>query len=108
MEQITMRLTVLICTHDRSALLRRVLASINEARRPTGTAVELLVVANACTDDTAQVLRHYETETRSGGTLPLRWTEEPTPGKSHALELSRPRFQLTCWLSLVPDRLFET
>ena len=85
-----MRLTVLICTHNRSALLRRVLASINEAVRPEHCAVELLVVANACTDDTASMLRAYENESRSSGTLPLRWTEEPKPGKSNALNRALP------------------
>lgn len=85
-----MRLTVLICTHNRSALLRRVLASINEAVRPEHCAVELLVVANACTDDTASMLRRYESESQSTGALPLRWTEEPRPGKSNALNRAIP------------------
>ena len=86
----SMRLTVLICTHNRSALLRRVLASINEAVRPERCVVELLVVANACTDDTVSVLRRYESEFRSSGALPLRWAEEPKPGKSHALNRAIP------------------
>ena len=85
-----MRLTVLICTHNRSALLRRVLASINEAVRPEHCAVELLVVANACTDDTVSLLRRYESESQSSGALPLRWTEEPKPGKSNALNRAIP------------------
>ena len=85
-----MRLTVLICTHNRSALLRRVLASINNAVRPEHWAVELLVVANACTDDTVSLLRRYESESQSSGALPLRWTEEPKPGKSNALNRAIP------------------
>ena len=84
------RLTVLICTHNRSALLRRVLKSINEAARPPRCAVELLVVANACTDDTVSVLREYETESQSSCSLPLRWIEEPKPGKSNALNRAIP------------------
>ena len=84
------RLTVLICTHNRSALLRRVLTSINAAARPPHCAVELLVVANACTDDTVSVLREYETESQSSGSLPLRWIEEPKPGKSNALNRAIP------------------
>lgn len=80
-----MHLTVLICTHDRSSLLARVLASINQAERPASCRVELLVVANACSDDTVQRLRRYDAESERSGALPLRWTEEPTPGKSHAL-----------------------
>ena len=90
------RLTVLICTHNRSELLRRVLSSINEAVRPPQFAVELLVVANACTDDTVNVLRRYESESKSSGALALRWTEEPKPGKSNALNRAIP---------MIPDGL---
>lgn len=84
------RLTVVICTHNRSGLLGRVLASLNGARRPADCAVELLVVANACTDDTASQLRQYESDMLNDGRLPLRWTQEPTPGKSHALNRAIP------------------
>ena len=91
-----MRLTVLICTHNRSALLRRVLGSINEAVRPEHCAVELVVVANACIDDTVNVLREYEAECRSSGSLPLRWVEESKPGKSNALNRAIP---------MIPDGL---
>lgn len=76
-----MRLEVLICTHDRRELLERTLASLERAPRPEGVEVGVLVMANACSDDTAQFLRHYE----RAGRLPLRWREVPTPGKSHAL-----------------------
>ena len=94
------RLTVLICTHNRSELLQRVLASINEAVRPPQCAVELLVVANACTDDTVNVLRRYESESKSSGALPLRWTEEPKPGKSNALNRAIPMISagLVCFI----------
>lgn len=79
------RLTVVICTHNRSALLGRVLASLNDALRPKDCEVELLVVANACTDGTAGLLAAYQSAGDGARRLPLRWTEEPTPGKSHAL-----------------------
>ncbi|GAB4178057.1 MAG: hypothetical protein Fur0039_21690 [Rhodocyclaceae bacterium] len=76
-------LTVLLCTHDRRELLARTIASLDAARRPAGVAVEVLVVANACTDDT-----HAWLEARAHANaprLPLRWIAEATPGKSHAL-----------------------
>ena len=85
-----MRLTVLICTHNRSALLQRVLTSINAASRPEHCTIELLVVANACSDDTTSVLRAYEQTAASSDMLPLRWTEEPEPGKSNALNRAIP------------------
>ncbi len=86
----SIRLTVVICTHNRSALLQRVLASINEAARPGRCAIELLVVANACTDNTVSLLQQYESESHCSGALPLRWTEEPKPGKSNALNRAIP------------------
>ena len=44
-------LTILICTHNRADLLERVLVSLNDAKRPA-IPVQILVAANACTDDT--------------------------------------------------------
>ena len=79
------RLTVLICTHDRVALLGKTLASLNAAARPAGWQVEILVVANACSDATHAFLDDYRHDATR---LPLRWLAEPTPGKSHALNLA--------------------
>lgn len=82
-------LTVLICTHNRADLLERVLASLNIAKRP-GMPVEILVAANACTDDTAVRMRAYQAQQATRGWLPLRLIEVPTPGKSHALNRAIP------------------
>lgn len=79
-----MDLTVLICTHNRSALLGRVLASLNSASRP-GIPVTILVAANACTDDTLDCVRAYQMQQATMEWLPLRVIEVATPGKSHAL-----------------------
>jgi arylsulfatase A-like enzyme/GT2 family glycosyltransferase len=83
-------LTILICTHNRETLLARVLASLNAARRPHGARIDLLVVANACTDSTAALLERYARGGAANGWLPLRWAEEPVPGKSHALNRAIP------------------
>lgn len=77
-------LTILICTHNRVDLLARVLASLNAAKRPA-MPVQILVAANACTDDTMAHMRAYQTQQASNSWLPLRMIEVPTPGKSHAL-----------------------
>jgi hypothetical protein len=45
-------LTILVCTHKRADLLALALASLNAAQRPV-MPVQILVVANACTDNTA-------------------------------------------------------
>lgn len=84
-----MSLTVLICTHNRADLLERVLASINGAKRPV-MPVQILVAANACTDDTVSRIQAYQTRQAESGWLPLRLIEVPTPGKSHALNCAIP------------------
>jgi arylsulfatase A-like enzyme/glycosyltransferase involved in cell wall biosynthesis len=92
-----MAITVLICTHNRAELLERVLASLNAARRPRQP-VELLVVANNCSDGTHELLERYRTV--DDGRIPLRWIAEPTPGKSHALNRGIPelRTELTAFV----------
>jgi arylsulfatase A-like enzyme/glycosyltransferase involved in cell wall biosynthesis len=78
------RITVLICTHQRAALLERTIASLNAADRPSDAEVNLFVVANACTDGTHRFLEGYGAR-GNAAILPLAWIAEPTPGKSHAL-----------------------
>lgn len=80
-------LTVLICTHNRSQLLGHAIASLNAARRPA-EGVQLLVVANHCSDGTHDFLEAYVND--PGDRLPLRWIAEPTAGKSHALNRALP------------------
>lgn len=82
-----MAITVFICTHNRADLLANVLASLNAAKRPQQP-VELLVIANNCSDGTAALLTDYAAA--PGTRLPLRWIAEPTPGKSHALNRGIP------------------
>jgi GT2 family glycosyltransferase len=78
-------LTVLIATHDRADLLGRALRFLNEARRPPGWRIEVLVAANACGDGTHALLDAYGRDAGGAGRLPLRWVAEPRAGKSHAL-----------------------
>ncbi len=86
-----MRLTVLICTHDRADLLAKAIASLNAAMRPPGWAVDILVAANACRDDTHAVMDGYRQQAAGRGDLPLDWLAEPVPGKSNALNSALPR-----------------
>ncbi len=72
-------LTILICTHDRARLLARTLSHLARARFPENA--RILVVANACRDDTPDVVRRAA----AAMPVPIRCLEEPTPGKSHAL-----------------------
>lgn len=83
-----MRLTILICTHDRVELLGRTLASLHEAAKPADCQVDILVIANACTDATHAFLEAHP-YTGEGG-LAMHWEAEATPGKSHALNHAMP------------------
>lgn len=76
-------ITVLICTHNRADLLDRVLTSLNAAKRPA-MPVQILVAANACTDDTVARMQAYQARQADNNWLPLRLIEVPTPGKSSA------------------------
>lgn len=74
--------SVAICTWNRAALLDQTLARFQQLTPPVGTAWELLVVNNNCTDDTDSVVKKYV------GRLPIRLIHERTPGKVHALNRS--------------------
>lgn len=77
-------LTIVICTHNRRALLANTLESVYNAALPHDFSIDILVVANACTDDTASWVRTFSNEKKSSP-LALRLIEEPTAGKSNAL-----------------------
>ncbi|MEJ2644248.1 MAG: glycosyltransferase family 2 protein [Gammaproteobacteria bacterium] len=82
---VPMDVEIVICTFNRSALLRRTLQYLDRARRPNDCAVGVLVVLNACTDDSDQMLVAHAGEKHPEQRLPLRWIEEPRRGKSFAL-----------------------
>lgn len=73
-----MYLTVAICTHNRCALLRQTLRSVSQLEIPIGCTWEVVVVANACSDDTDRVLSEFSHR------LPMRVLHERRPGHSHA------------------------
>jgi glycosyltransferase involved in cell wall biosynthesis len=83
-----MELTVVVCTHNRSSLLARLLESLFDARRPERDQIEILLIANACSDDTRAVMQRWERKATAEPALSLRWTEEPAKGKSNALNLA--------------------
>lgn len=95
-----MNLTILICTHNRAELLERTLASLNAAQRPK-MPVQILIAANACTDDTVVRMRHYQQQQEGQSWLPLCLIEVPTPGKSHALNCAIP--EITTELTALVD-----
>ncbi len=72
--------SILTPTHNRADLLSRMLQSLAEMERPAETSIEVIVVANACTD------RTVERVTALAATMPfsLRCVEEPRVGVCHA------------------------
>ncbi len=98
----TNTLTVLICTHNRADLLAKVIASLNAAQRPLDWAVSILVIPNACTDDTHAQLESYRSVAEAEGKLSLHWAAEPTPGKSHALNRGATVMR-EGWVAIVDD-----
>ncbi|MGQ9671038.1 MAG: glycosyltransferase family 2 protein [Desulfosoma sp.] len=82
-------ITVAICTHNRLGLLRRTIASIQAAQRPFGCCGEIVVVANACSDDTEQWLAHASAHRTEPNGWKLRYAREARLGKAHALNRLR-------------------
>jgi len=74
------QLAILICTHNRSGLLARTLESLTGLEPGTRTRPEVIVVANACSDDTLGVVEGFVERVP----MPLRSVEEPRPGLSVA------------------------
>jgi glucosyl-dolichyl phosphate glucuronosyltransferase len=70
--------TIAICTWNRASLLAQTLEQMTRLAVPADTQWELLVVTNNCTDETDQVLSQFAEK------LPLRSTNEPRQGQSHA------------------------
>lgn len=70
----------MIAAHNRSWLTLRTLESLAHLDLPAGMAVECIVVANACTDDTHEVVPAR----CAAMPFPTRMVIEPTPGVGHA------------------------
>ncbi len=72
--------SLLFPTHNRGAILIDALKSVAEAEAPRGVTVEVLVIANACTDDTETVVRQYAAH----APFAVRCVSEPQTGLSVA------------------------
>ncbi len=75
-----MTLDVMICTYNRSALLRKAVESLQRARVPSGTSVNIYVIDNNSPDDTVAVVKQLQQE----GHLPVHYVLERKQGLSHA------------------------
>jgi glucosyl-dolichyl phosphate glucuronosyltransferase len=73
--------SVLICTYNRSLLLEQTLAALGRAGRPDGCDVEVIVVDNNSSDDTAEAVERASASL----SLPVHYLREGRQGKSFAL-----------------------
>ena len=79
------KISVIIPTRNRALSLMALLESLALAESPVGAAIEIIVVDNGSTDDTAVMLqKRISLENRH----PLRLLSQPMPGKSNALNLA--------------------
>jgi arylsulfatase A-like enzyme/glycosyltransferase involved in cell wall biosynthesis len=78
------RLALVVCTYNRSASLIQTLDSIYGCGYDGAQPVAILVVANACRDDTLARLAEFR-DAHARAPLALAWIEETRAGKSFAL-----------------------
>lgn len=72
--------SIIVPTHNRAALLDRTLTSLAQLEIPCGIALDLIVVASACTDHTVSIVRNAEGKLR----CTVQIIEESHPGLSLA------------------------
>jgi GT2 family glycosyltransferase len=77
-----MEVAAIIPTHNRAPSLRRLLASLRAIECPADIRLEIIVVDNGCTDETADLLRG---EQALAGRFSLKILEEARKGKAAAL-----------------------
>jgi glucosyl-dolichyl phosphate glucuronosyltransferase len=75
-----MQATIAICTYNHSESLKQTLRALSEVTVPRGWKCELLVIDNASTDLTAEVIQSYE----PAKGLTLRYLYEQNPGQCYA------------------------
>jgi glucosyl-dolichyl phosphate glucuronosyltransferase len=78
------RITAAICTHNRATLLPAAIDSLLAQNLPP-TNYEILVIDNASTDETPQVIQRY---LKAPGSIALRSAVQPVLGLSHARNLA--------------------
>ena len=99
----------LVCTFNGAERIAETLACLARQDIPPGGAWEIILVDNASTDGTSEMVRQIWKDL--GTPAPLVLLHEPRPGKQHALELaiSKVNYQFTCIVDddnrLAPDYL---
>jgi len=97
-----MKLTLVICTYNRSQLLLKALASINNADKPAHVDFKILIIVNACADDTVEQLQAYQNQLIATHLLPIHFIEELNAGKSYALNSALSQIN-EGWIGFIDD-----
>ncbi|WP_022706029.1 glycosyltransferase [Paracoccus zeaxanthinifaciens] len=79
-------LSIIVPAHQEAGHIGNCLNALLQQRVPPGHHVELVIVPNGCTDDTAEIARDWIAAFRKSG-WSMRIVETPTGGKAHALNL---------------------
>ena len=74
-------ISVIICTHNRAFLLHDVLNSLEKTETPENTEIELVIVDNACSDNTFQTINEYAKNSK----FKIKSLKESKKGKTFAL-----------------------
>jgi len=80
------RVNILIPAHDEAGYLGNCLKALLAADTVTGAEIDVIVIANACTDDTVEIASNFMDRATAKG-WNLQVIETPTPGKLNALNL---------------------
>ncbi len=101
------RLAVVICTYNRSALLLKTLDSLYASGYQGTEPIDIVVVANYCSDDTLSQLAWFRAN-QPQDCLRLSWLVEPKPGKSYALNtaIEKTSHSMLCFID--DDQIVET
>ena len=78
--EVRVNLDVVVCTYNRSALLRKSLESLLRAPVPDGLTVNIFVIDNNSPDDTVKVVQ----EMQASAALPVHYVRETKQGLSYA------------------------
>ncbi len=74
-------ISVIICTHNRAFLLPEVLNSLEKTEMPENIEIELVIVDNACSDNSFQVITEHVKKSK----FKIHPLKEPKQGKTFAL-----------------------
>ncbi|QNE38418.1 glycosyltransferase family 2 protein [Hymenobacter sp. NBH84] len=109
MELLPVGISFLVCTYNSASRISETLGCLAQQKGINDIAWEVILVANACTDDTVQIAKAcWE---RLSTPAPLRTFAEPRPGKNFAVEVafSQARYRYACIVDddnwLAPDYL---